>query len=102
MLEAGHEGMCDTDKLSVYSDLSEDESNLLAEYCGETAPDYIRSPGRYLYFVFRSDGLIQHKGFNATYVFVPGKFEILPREYKTRKCIIQYLRSPHQKVIFLG
>ena len=72
MLESGDGVSCNSDSLSVYDAGEADEDKLIDVYCGDEIPDYIRSTGNQLYFVFRSDGLVHHTGFQAMYTVVPG------------------------------
>ena len=68
MLEAD----CNADSLTVYDSADVDDDNLIGEFCGETFPEYIKSSGQSLHFVFKSDGLVQQTGFSADFSFVPG------------------------------
>ena len=60
---------CEFDSLEVYDGPNID-STLLNRICGNGIPKTLRSSGRDLYFVFRSNHVIERPGFHAHYIYV--------------------------------
>ena len=61
------------DTLSIYDADAIDEEALIGVFCGNTINGYFESTGSRMYVVFKSDGTVTRRGYQASFVFQDGK-----------------------------
>ena len=70
-IEAG--GGCPFDAVSVYNGDVIDPTNLIGRYCGQVAPQPVRSVGNKMLVNFRTDDSVAMEGFSAVYSQIYGE-----------------------------
>lgn len=71
-LEQDISGEC-VDTVTIYDSMDADDSKLIGVYCGSQLPPVVTGTGQHLHVVFKSDGAVNYRGFNATFEFGEGK-----------------------------
>lgn len=80
---------CVYDNVKIYDGKTEDD-RLIAQYCGDDGlPLPVRSSGRYMLVVFRSDSRLAMKGFNATWAALEASKQLM------FSCITHKYTIPH-------
>ncbi|KAJ3595432.1 hypothetical protein NHX12_004736 [Muraenolepis orangiensis] len=58
---------CSYDYIKIYNGVSEDEGNLLGNFCGDSSPPPFTSSWNTMSIIFHSDRHVAHRGFNLGY-----------------------------------
>ncbi|XP_011471678.1 CUB domain-containing protein 2 [Oryzias latipes] len=65
--ELEHHASCAYDYVKIYNGVSEDEGNLLGNFCGDTPPPRFTSSWNVMSLIFHSDRHVAFRGFSAGY-----------------------------------